>query len=125
MKKLVFFLLAGTLTACGGSQDDNDSSTGMTDAQSGAINVDVALVEEIIDNRCTTCHSATPSDDMFRVAPGNVMFDNFADVQRYAHRIRARSVDSKNMPFMNKTQMTEAERIIIGDWVKAGAPGKQ
>ena len=84
--------------------------------------MDVEKVRLIISNRCTTCHSAQPTDDVFKVAPSNVMFDTLEQMQRYAARIHARAVATQTMPFMNKTQMTAEERSLVGAWIKAGAP---
>jgi uncharacterized membrane protein len=64
----------------------------------------------IIHTRCTQCHSANPTDDIFKVAPLGAMFDNWQDVERWQARILARTVDTGDMPFLNKTQMTAEER---------------
>lgn len=68
------------------------------------------LAMEIIHTRCGQCHSASPSDDIFTVAPAGAIFDDWQDIQRWQARIIARSVDNKDMPFLNKTQMTDEER---------------
>jgi uncharacterized membrane protein len=41
---------------------------------------------------------------------------------RWAPRVKALSVDSQAMPFMNKTGMTPEERAVVGRWIEAGAP---
>jgi len=84
--------------------------------------VDVQRVEQILSARCGTCHSATPTDDMFKVAPAGVMLDDLVAMQQWAPRIKARTVDSTDMPFMNKTEMTDEERQLVGLWVASGAP---
>jgi uncharacterized membrane protein len=71
-------------------------------------NQQIALT--IIHTRCTQCHSANPTDDIFKVAPLGAMFDNWQDIERWRARIVARSVDTGDMPFLNKTQMTAEER---------------
>ena len=43
--------------------------------------------------RCGTCHADKPTDDIFKVAPGGVVFDNMQTISRWAGRIKARSVD--------------------------------
>lgn len=65
---------------------------------------------DIIQARCSQCHSATPTDDVFTVAQGGAMFDTWQDIERWKPRIIARAVVSGDMPFLNKTQMTEKER---------------
>ena len=76
----------------------------------------------IIQNRCTSCHSQNPTDDVFTVAPAGMMFDDPRTAQASAARIKFRAVDSHTMPFGNKTGITEEERKILGRWVDAGAP---
>ena len=79
-------------------------------------------VETILIQRCATCHSAAPSDEVFTAAPLGVILDSLADMKRWAPRIKARSVDTADMPFMNKTEMTALERQLVGSWISAGAP---
>ncbi|MBD0786640.1 urate hydroxylase PuuD [Vibrio sp. Y2-5] len=64
----------------------------------------------IIEARCSQCHSSTPTDDVFKVAPSGAVFDTWQDVERWKSRILARAVVSGDMPFLNKTKMTDAER---------------
>jgi uncharacterized membrane protein len=84
--------------------------------------VDIGKVAQIIQSRCATCHSSTPSDEIFSVAPAGVMFDDMTTISRWASRIKARSVDSSDMPLMNKTAMTQAERDYLALWYAKGAP---
>jgi uncharacterized membrane protein len=51
------------------------------------------------------------------------MLDTLEDMQRWATRIKARSIDTHDMPFMNKTGMTDEERELVNRWVTSGAPG--
>jgi uncharacterized membrane protein len=81
-----------------------------------------AQAQIIVTERCSSCHSAKPSDDIFKLAPAGVVLDTMAQIQQWAPRIKARSIDSKDMPFMNKTLMTEEERQILAQWLAAGAP---
>lgn len=78
-------------------------------------------VQEIIANRCATCHSAHPSDDVFTSPPANVMLDSPAQIRNMATRIKLRAVDQQNMPFNNKTGMTPEERGQLGRWIDDGA----
>lgn len=80
-----------------------------------------AEATRVLVERCASCHSAQPTDDVFKVAPGGVILESLADMQQWAPRIKARSVDAPDMPFLNKTGMTDAERAGIGAWIDAGA----
>jgi len=76
--------------------------------------------QKIIALRCVACHSATPSDDLFRVAPNGVKLDHPAQMRAAANRIRIR-VESHTMPFANRTNMTDEERLTLVRWVAQGA----
>jgi uncharacterized membrane protein len=71
----------------------------------------------IIKERCATCHSKNPTDDVFTVAPGGAVLDNMSDIEQWASQIEARTVLSHNMPFMNKTDMKQEERNVIASWL--------
>ncbi len=70
----------------------------------------------IIDRRCAVCHSARPTDPAFPVAPVGVMFDTPEQIVARAARIRERAFVTRTMPFGNKTNITDAERAILGQW---------
>lgn len=72
----------------------------------------------IVGKHCSACHSATPSDDIFKAAPGGVMFDNLDQIKAMKDRILARAVHTHDMPFMNKTKITDEERQMLGRWLK-------
>jgi len=79
--------------------------------------VDITQVQTIIEKRCSRCHSDTPTDETFTVAPAGVIFSDQASIQQWAPRIKARVIDAKDMPFMNKTQMTDEERNTLAIWL--------
>lgn len=76
-------------------------------------------VMEIVQNRCTTCHSVNPTDDKIKQAPKGIMFASTDDLKRYAKQIEAQSVRNKAMPLGNKTGMTLEERQKLGAWLAA------
>ncbi|WP_020560625.1 urate hydroxylase PuuD [Thiofilum flexile] len=78
--------------------------------------VTTAQIMPIIQSRCLQCHAAKPTDDVFKFAQGGIMYDTEAEVLAKAERIHARAVVSKDMPFINKTQMTDEERQLIAQW---------
>jgi uncharacterized membrane protein len=83
--------------------------------------VEYAKVADIMAKRCAPCHSTHPTDDQFRVAPVGIAFDRPGEIKQYASRIKARAVESDQMPFNNKTGMTEQERAELGRWIEDGA----
>ena len=90
-------------------------------AAAGSAPVAFADARAVITRRCIECHSATPTDATFTVAPAGVMFDTPEQIQRMAARIKERAVVTKTMPFNNKTGITDAERALLGAWVDQGA----
>ena len=78
-------------------------------------------VRTILDQRCVSCHSSRPTDDVFRVAPKGIMFDNNERVHALANLIKIQTVTTIAMPLGNKTGMTHEERVILGRWVDEGA----
>ncbi|HXY99428.1 MAG TPA: urate hydroxylase PuuD [Stellaceae bacterium] len=91
-------------------------------AAAGAGRVAFAEVRPIIVERCVSCHSAKPSDDVVTQAPNGVTFDTPAQIKGFADKIEARAVATDTMPLGNKTGMTETERVVIGRWIAEGAP---
>ncbi|WP_439862096.1 urate hydroxylase PuuD [Pseudomonas sp. MBLB4136] len=80
-----------------------------------------ATVNSVIQERCTVCHSASPSSPMFSSAPAGFMLDTPQQIQQQAAKIHAQSVASQVMPLGNITQMTQEERDLIGAWIAQGA----
>jgi uncharacterized membrane protein len=78
-------------------------------------------VNQIIQERCSTCHAAKPSSPMFSAAPAGVMLDTAEQIRLLAPRIQAQAVATQTMPLGNLTQMTQAERDLIGAWISQGA----
>jgi len=74
----------------------------------------------IIALRCVSCHSKTPSDPLFPTAPKGMRFDEPVQIIDAVDRIRVR-VEAGTMPFANRTQMTEQERITVVRWIAQGA----
>jgi uncharacterized membrane protein len=83
--------------------------------------VPFARVQEIVGNRCMRCHSLHPADDVFKAPPLGVTFDTPDEIRVMAPRMKYRAYDLGNMPFNNKTGMTDLERAELGAWVEQGA----
>ena len=83
--------------------------------------VSFAQVRNILQQRCTSCHSSNPTSDLFPVAPKNIALDTPEQVRNLALQIKAQTVTSLAMPLGNITQMTEAERDVLGQWIDQGA----
>ncbi len=81
-----------------------------------------AEVGPILQTHCVGCHSASPTDEIFKTAPNGVTYDTPEQASAKAALIKARAVDTQTMPLGNKTGMTEQERATLGAWIAAGAP---
>ncbi|MGE8501924.1 MAG: urate hydroxylase PuuD [Pseudomonas sp.] len=90
-------------------------------ASPAAGNADFAKVESVIHERCTVCHSVTPSSPMFSAPPAGFMLDTPEQMKAQAAKIHAQTVASQIMPLGNITQMTQDERDLIGSWIAKGA----
>jgi len=92
------------------------TTTKLTEAQKQQ-SVDITQVQSIITERCGSCHADTPTDEVFTIAPAGIIFSDEASIKQWAPRIKARVIDAKDMPFMNKTNMTDEERNTLAIWL--------
>ena len=83
--------------------------------------VSITEVQAIVQKRCIQCHSASPTDDVYKTAPNGVMYDTPEDIFKKKDLIMQRVVITKTMPQNNKTNITEEERNIIRCWIEQGA----
>jgi len=88
----------------------------------GLTAADFPAVQQVFAARCVTCHSSHPTNPGFSVAPKGVMFDTQAEIVANAQRAYEQVVVTKAMPLGNVTKITDAERDLIGRWVRSGAP---
>lgn len=83
--------------------------------------VSFAEINMIFQNRCVSCHSAKPTDDIYKVAPNGVKYDTPQEIVLKKDLVIQRVVLTKTMPQNNKTNMTEEERDKIRCWIEQGA----
>ena len=106
-------------TAIGGYRHDEKKPAPAAEVASSGVSFED--VHQVIQQRCSVCHSARPSSPLFSTAPGGVMFDTPEQIQQQAARIQAQAVTSQIMPLGNITQMTQQERDLISVWISSGA----
>ena len=92
----------------------------------GACNtkIEFSEVNAIVQERCTSCHSSKPTDDVYKAPPNGVVYDTPDDIVRKKDLIMQRVVVTKTMPQNNKTNITQKERDIIRCWIEQGASVK-
>ncbi len=76
-----------------------------------------ADVQAVIGQRCAMCHNA-------QMASKNVRLDAPEEIAKHAQMIYQQAVVLKAMPMNNATQITDAERALLGRWFTAGASTK-
>lgn len=79
--------------------------------------VTYAELRQVLDARCVMCHND-------QLASKNVNLTQAAGVAQHAQMINQQVVAQKTMPLNNATQITDAERALIGRWFAEGAPVK-
>ena len=85
-------------------------------AAAGAVSFD--QVRNVMNARCTSCHSGAPVHPAFPVAPLGIAFDTDEQIVNEAARIHQQTVVTRVMPIGNLTAMTDEERQIIDAWYK-------
>ncbi|RZV37475.1 MAG: hypothetical protein EX272_05365 [Chromatiales bacterium] len=83
---------------------------------SGAGEVSFSQVRNVMNARCTSCHSDAPVHPAFPVAPLGIVFDTQQQIVNEAERIYQQTVVTRVMPIGNLTAMTDDEREIIATW---------
>jgi uncharacterized membrane protein len=83
--------------------------------------VPFAVVNAIVQERCISCHSSRPTDDVYTAPPNGVVYDTPADIVKKKDLIMQRVVVTRTMPLNNKTGMTPEEREKVRCWVEGGA----
>ena len=86
--------------------------------------VSFAEVNVIIQQRCISCHSSRPTDDVYTAPPNGVKYDTPQEIVAKKELIMQRVVLTNTMPQNNKTNMTPEEREIIRCWIEQGASTK-
>ncbi len=86
--------------------------------------ISFAQVNSIISQRCISCHSSRPTDNVNISPPNGVIYDTPDDIIKRKDLIMQRVVVTHTMPQNNKTNMTLEERDIIRCWIEQGATNK-
>jgi uncharacterized membrane protein len=101
--------------------DDGESQAAATTATTTVASVPFAQVGTIIEQRCTPCHSANPTQEGVSAPPLGIAFDTPEEIRSRASQIEEQAVRTRAMPLGNVTGMTDAERELLGRWIDQGA----
>lgn len=80
--------------------------------------VEYTQVQAIFQSRCVSCHSSRPTDELFKIPPSGVLFENEQHVRARADRVFMHVVQARSMPLANKTGMTDEEREVVARWLR-------
>jgi uncharacterized membrane protein len=81
--------------------------------------VPFSRAQAIVEQRCVPCHSSHPTK--VDSAPLGITFDTPEQIEAQAARIEQVAVTTRTMPLGNATGMTQAERDLLGAWIRQGA----
>jgi len=73
----------------------------------------------IVEQRCVSCHAATPEFPGLTVAPLGVELDSEEKLMQNARGVYSSSFLLRTMPLGNLTKMTETERRQVGTWFES------
>ena len=91
--------------------------------RSGGGEVAFAMVQQIMNDRCVSCHAAQPKQAGFAQPPKDVKLETAEQIGAFAAKVNE-TVQSKYMPIANLTQMTDEERGLVAAWFAQGAKTK-
>ncbi len=80
-----------------------------------AVPVSFAQVQAVVAQRCTMCHND-------QVISKNIQLHTPELIAKNALALYQQAVVLKAMPMNNATQITDAERALLGRWFESGAP---
>jgi len=106
----LYLVAAGLILLAAGAAMAPKSRDGLT------TNVTFDMVRPVILERCTICHSASPTHIAFPAAPSGVLLDTDEQILAEAERIHQQTVVLKAMPIANLTEMNNEERALIEAW---------
>ena len=79
--------------------------------------VTIAEVQAIVQRRCLACHVGA-------TAPKGIRLETADEIAAESDMIEKVAVLTRVMPLGNTTHMTDAERQLLGRWIRQGAPTK-
>ena len=85
--------------------------------EGAAAPVNFTEVRSVVEQRCVLCHNA-------QVISKNVQLHTPELIVKNAQAVYQQAVVLKAMPMNNATQITDAERALLGRWFNAGAPAQ-
>lgn len=79
--------------------------------------VSYQTLQPIIQKHCLGCHSANPTDEVFKITPKGLVLESEASLIASVDKIEEQVLITKIMPLGNKTNITEEEKNLIRNWI--------
>jgi uncharacterized membrane protein len=114
---VVIFIVIAWLSSAG-KPGDAQQDIASASAQPFLAATHFAAVRDVINTRCTECHSAVPGYEGVYEAPKNVRFDSDAAIANHAEQIAMEAGYSTAMPPGNVSEITPAERALLVEWFR-------
>jgi uncharacterized membrane protein len=92
-------------------------------ARTDGAQVSYARVQQILNERCVSCHAAQPKQEGFAQPPKDVKLETAEQLAAFAPKV-AETVANRYMPIGNLTGMTDEERAVVAAWFAQGAKTK-
>ena len=80
------------------------------------VNVSDQQILEVVQQRCASCHSSSPTQPGFAAPPAGLRLENLEQININLERVYQATVITRVMPIGNLTQMSDAERILLSQW---------
>jgi uncharacterized membrane protein len=103
-------------------RDSGSAQPASGDAAAQVAPVSFAQVAPVLQKHCVACHSPRPTDPAVVAPPLGVVLDTHEGARAAAPRVKVVAVDAEIMPMGNPTNMTRAERDLLGAWIAQGSP---
>src|SRR5262245_23253000 len=71
----------------------------------------------IVKRHCAPCHARAPEHPAFAQAPRDIVLETIEDLRLHADKISEQAIESRVMPLGNETDMTDAERAALAQWI--------
>ncbi|WP_227429418.1 urate hydroxylase PuuD [Psychrobacter sp. I-STPA6b] len=101
---------ANTDSNLAAQKENTETEVATTDNQAETTSADESeAILAIVHQRCSTCHSAQPTQAGFNAPPQGIILQTVEDLKAHKAKI-VPAVQSQYMPLGNLTQMTDSER---------------
>jgi uncharacterized membrane protein len=114
---VVIFIVIGWLSAAGKPADERVEAASQS-ATAFIGSTRFAAVRDVINTRCTECHSAVPGYEGVLEAPKGVRLDSDAAIGNRAEQIAMEAGFSTAMPPGNVSEITTEERALLVEWFR-------